>query len=531
MATKKLTAQLGLDKKDYDRGLKDAAKGAEQLAGKFSQLGGIIGGAFAVGGIGAAFTLLKKGIENTGSASEKLEFQIAGVQGAAIALGQNLITLDFSRSFIDAYKASKQLAETMDDIQDQAISLSILDSANAVKIAKLRNDLKDIDLSTAQRLEKEKEIQRTIEDELAAHKAITEQKLAAINTSYATKYGISTEDAQMYLEYLTNYSRLTEEQRKQLALALQLNKATLEQKRNSGSLGQLDVSRTQEYRKIQAAAESLPPELKKYLSISNLILDTTDKEKQKIAETIIEYNRANVVLLKQSGFADRIADKLGIIGDNAGDSADKIRQMADAYKLWNDQVRVNNNQPALGNIPDSSQLAPMKIGSTAVDLSGLTNFNTLLSEEIPNSISSLTSAFGELFAGGQDGWKELATSALGSIKKIIDALLVEAITAMYAGEAHKGLLGLLTASVGVAALMSAIPKLANGGIAYGPTQAVVGEYSGAKNNPEVIAPLDKLKGMMTGGQQSGDMRLVGKLRGRDIYISAERYAQSLGNNT
>ena len=42
-----------------------------------------------------------------------------------------------------------------------------------------------------------------------------------------------------------------------------------------------------------------------------------------------------------------------------------------------------------------------------------------------------------------------------------------------------------------------IPKLASGGLAYGPTLAMVGEYAGAQSNPEVIAPLDKLQGMTT----------------------------------
>lgn len=41
-----------------------------------------------------------------------------------------------------------------------------------------------------------------------------------------------------------------------------------------------------------------------------------------------------------------------------------------------------------------------------------------------------------------------------------------------------------------------IPALAEGGIASGPTLAMVGEYAGAKGNPEVIAPLDKLRGML-----------------------------------
>lgn len=42
-----------------------------------------------------------------------------------------------------------------------------------------------------------------------------------------------------------------------------------------------------------------------------------------------------------------------------------------------------------------------------------------------------------------------------------------------------------------------VPKFASGGIVYGETLATVGEYAGAVHNPEVIAPLSKLKDMIT----------------------------------
>lgn len=50
-----------------------------------------------------------------------------------------------------------------------------------------------------------------------------------------------------------------------------------------------------------------------------------------------------------------------------------------------------------------------------------------------------------------------------------------------------------------------IPKLASGGIAYGNTIANVGEYANARSNPEVIAPLDKLKGMLG---DNGEQRIT-----------------------
>lgn len=43
-----------------------------------------------------------------------------------------------------------------------------------------------------------------------------------------------------------------------------------------------------------------------------------------------------------------------------------------------------------------------------------------------------------------------------------------------------------------------ITPLAKGGLAFGPTLAMVGDNKGAASNPEVIAPLDKLESMMSG---------------------------------
>ena len=56
-------------------------------------------------------------------------------------------------------------------------------------------------------------------------------------------------------------------------------------------------------------------------------------------------------------------------------------------------------------------------------------------------------------------------------------------------------MGFTTAMI-AAVTAAGIPMLADGGIASGPTLAMVGEYSGASGNPEVIAPLDKLRGML-----------------------------------
>jgi len=61
------------------------------------------------------------------------------------------------------------------------------------------------------------------------------------------------------------------------------------------------------------------------------------------------------------------------------------------------------------------------------------------------------------------------------------------------------------------------PALAKGGLAYGPTMAMVGDNQNASVDPEVIAPLSKLQSMM-GGQA---VQVTGKISGRDILLTSE----------
>lgn len=60
--------------------------------------------------------------------------------------------------------------------------------------------------------------------------------------------------------------------------------------------------------------------------------------------------------------------------------------------------------------------------------------------------------------------------------------------------------------------LKTIPLLAQGGLAYGDTLARVGEYANAKNNPEVIAPLDKLQSIMGGLNDKDTQTIIALLK-------------------
>lgn len=87
------------------------------------------------------------------------------------------------------------------------------------------------------------------------------------------------------------------------------------------------------------------------------------------------------------------------------------------------------------------------------------------------------------------------------------------------------MVGALVASV--AGAKRSVPKFANGGIAYGPTLGLFGEYSGASTNPEVVAPLDKLRTLLDVDSGRGGIggRVEFEIKGRNLVgiLKAEQH--------
>jgi hypothetical protein len=150
---------------------------------------------------------------------------------------------------------------------------------------------------------------------------------------------------------------------------------------------------------------------------------------------------------------------------------------------------------------------------------------------------NLGHAFATIIAGGEDAKKSIGEAMLATLDAALAAstgLIIEAMinSGKFTGPAAPVVIPALVAT-GVAlvrGLFSAIsvPALAEGGIASGSTLALVGEYAGAQSNPEVIAPLDKLKSMI-GSANAGQVQVQGVIRGRDIFLTNETAAREVSN--
>lgn len=100
-----------------------------------------------------------------------------------------------------------------------------------------------------------------------------------------------------------------------------------------------------------------------------------------------------------------------------------------------------------------------------------------------------------------------ALIAAGVASEALKVVAWSGIGAIIAGGA------LIAATAAAKAALNRATAFANGGIVSGPTLALVGEYPGASNNPEVIAPLNKLKSMIeptvpNDTTMSGEVRFV-----------------------
>jgi hypothetical protein len=134
-------------------------------------------------------------------------------------------------------------------------------------------------------------------------------------------------------------------------------------------------------------------------------------------------------------------------------------------------------------------------------------------------------AVAEVVSGEKTAGQALKGLAMQAIRAVIQMAKANVIANATSPANATNLLtgGLATPAFIVAGLsmlegfLGGINAFADGGIVSGPTLGLVGEYPGARNNPEVIAPLDKLRGMM-GGQ---NVTVTGRLSGRDILLSSE----------
>ena len=136
-------------------------------------------------------------------------------------------------------------------------------------------------------------------------------------------------------------------------------------------------------------------------------------------------------------------------------------------------------------------------------------------------IQDLGTEIGQNFEGAlftaMTAQEDFFESFMSNIKKAIGQMIAMHTAQLITNSLFGSLTGGLT-TAGGGGLLGKIFGFADGGIVSGPTVGLMGEYPGAgSGNPEVIAPLNKLKGMMGSGVQN--VQVEGRISGNDIWLS------------
>ena len=149
-----------------------------------------------------------------------------------------------------------------------------------------------------------------------------------------------------------------------------------------------------------------------------------------------------------------------------------------------------------------------------------------------NGVADVMGNLGRAVGGTAGAWLEWGQNVLQAISSAIPQIL-----SLVAAQKAQGIASTFAAGTGAAASVSAIPvvgpvlaiaavasvlaalasipKYAEGGLAYGKTLGIFGEYANASTNPEVVAPLSKLRDLIEPAGGTGG-EVVFRIAGRDL---------------
>lgn len=217
--------------------------------------------------------------------------------------------------------------------------------------------------------------------------------------------------------------------------------------------------------------------------------------------------RSQLDVLKKAGVelqAERVkALELGVPTDKVDKAIEEnksaIISYGDTWKATSDKINNAIESMLEGGISRFAENLGQALAGNKVDLFG--GFLSILSEGL-TTIGKALIAYGVAMDAFKKAFENPFAAIAAGIGLIVIGSFIGAKVSQMSGSNNT---------------KANTPKFANGGIVSGPTMGLMGEYPGAQNNPEVIAPLDKLKGLMGGGGT-----LEARISGNDLLVLVNR---------
>jgi tape measure domain-containing protein len=248
-------------------------------------------------------------------------------------------------------------------------------------------------------------------------------------------------------------------------------------------------------------------------------------------KTLTEISKAKEDLDKAvlTELGPKIQEQLGFTNKGLDATSRGMKQAAIDVAVFG--LAMKTNAPAFAEPFTAAEESAAKLQDKIIDLSDA--FTNILNGALNDLAVGFGEQLGNALTGAGFGVKNLLVPLAEAIISFGKMAIQAGITAL----AIKKALTLAQAPLAIAAGIAlvaigtaikngiATPKLAEGGLAFGPTMATVGDNRNARVDPEVIAPLSKLKSMM------GDMGVGGvletRISGNDLIILLNRSQKGL----
>jgi len=284
------------------------------------------------------------------------------------------------------------------------------------------------------------------------------------------------------------------------------------------------------------------------------ILDT-----EKFIKTALKMGKvgkfiAKVVLAALSAINPKYQAYFAVLDDVSEELDEQEKNLKDSTKEVDaNKDAVDKLTKAIANLNiETEKGKDIKVGKTFEEISSALDaldLEEIGEEEELEEMAFDTSKVVERFNQLQDVTKDVQQT-FGSFGNVLEGVFAQALQSTDgffttfvdgAKQAFKALMAQLAAMIAMKAILSAVgigsfaeagtgigdfigglvvPSFATGGIISGPTVGLMGEYAGANTNPEVVAPLDKLKSLI--GTNGGSTEVFGTISGADILLSSDR---------